>query len=364
MPALSLRSLGLRGNHEFRHIAASRPVEKFRSGRLALMHALGLCGVGPGSEVLVPAYHCQSMVDPIESLGGRAVFYRISKVLMPDIEDIERKLSRKTKAVLAVHFFGIKADLCGLRSLCDRFGANLIEDCAHCFSYYQTNPGYGQTGDYVITSPRKFLPIFDGGELFSPNQSLPDITHQLTSVRYQLKILANTIERSRTSHGSNVLVPDSEPASPAVDTQNPNDEDKIEYVDPRFDFTQVNSRPSISGMALTNILSLRRASLLRRQNFGRLDAVSQSFRLASKIITQFENGGTPYVFPLLVSESGDIHSRLKRKGIPMWRWDDLRTSDCQFSQAYGRNLIQLPCHQELSTQDLDQIIEALLSVLG
>ena len=95
-------------------------------GGLALASALARSGVGPDSEVLVPAYHCQSIVEPIEALGARPVFYRVQTDLSVDFSDIERKLTRDVKSIVAVHFFGISADMSRLRELCNEVGATLI----------------------------------------------------------------------------------------------------------------------------------------------------------------------------------------------------------------------------------------------
>jgi len=365
MPALSGKSFGFFANRNFRHIAAGQHVNRYRSGRLALAEALKRSAVGPGTDVLVPAYHCQSIVEPIEAIGGRAVYYRILGNLQPDLDDIASKLLCNTRSLIAVHFFGIKAELSDLRALCDRVGATLVEDCAHCFSYSTSDTTYGKTGDFVITSPRKFLPICDGGELFSPGNFSTRIRQTRSGARYHLKMAANTIERAWTAHRENDLTAnDTLQRAQTLVEVNSNNNIEIDYVDPRFDYAYASCRPSLSATTLKTLISFDRVVQLRRKNFAKLQAASQSFRRASAIIDNIESDFTPYVFPILVNIDDDVHSQLRTIGVPMWRWDDIRNSDCEISKDYSKRLIQLPCHQELTPEAIDQVIGSLLCVLG
>ena len=370
MPALRPGSFGRRDNRAFHHIAGARRVLRFRSGRLALASALARSGVGPDSEVLVPAYHCQSIVEPIEALGARPVFYRVQTDLSVDFSDIERKLTRDARSVIAVHFFGISADMSRLRELCNEVGATLIEDCAHCFSYSREPPAYGVAGNFVITSPRKFLPIYDGGELFSPKHPLPQARRESFELRYQLKIAANILERGlrrRKRAGNEPGHAENQPEF-RTELEHSGDIDvraATDYVDPRFHFDYVNCPTSVPSKYLTRLLSLAHVEHSRTRNFRKLSIASNSFRLGERAFPDLDVPAVPYIFPLILKGDSDLlHSRLRHAGVPMWRWDDLRQSDCGVSSDYSRSLIQLPCHQELEPDFVDRMIGALQDVLG
>ncbi len=60
------------------------------AGRIAIGLALRLAGVSPGDKVLLPAYHCVSMVDPLSCVSASPVFYRIHEDLGVDLEDVAR----------------------------------------------------------------------------------------------------------------------------------------------------------------------------------------------------------------------------------------------------------------------------------
>jgi hypothetical protein len=133
------------------------------SGRAAIALALERLGIVAGDAVLVPTYHCPTMVSPIAALGAKPIFFPIGASGGPDVEAIRSLATTRVRAVIAVHYFGIPQPLATLRKWCDDTGVLLIEDCAH--SLFGTSDGrnVGQWGDAVIGSLTKFLPVPEGG---------------------------------------------------------------------------------------------------------------------------------------------------------------------------------------------------------
>src|SRR5579863_5795183 len=103
------------------------------AARIAIAHALELAGVRPGQKVLVPAYHCIAMVEPIVYLGAQPVFYALRKDLSVDLDDVGARIDGDTRAFIAVNYFGFPQDLLALRRFCDDRRLVFIEDCAHSF---------------------------------------------------------------------------------------------------------------------------------------------------------------------------------------------------------------------------------------
>ncbi len=95
------------------------------SGTAALRLALLALGVGPGDEVIVPAYSCVALLNAPLSTGAVPV---LADVLPDnwtiDPDDARRRLTRQTKAMIAVNLFGVPADV-------EALGHRVIEDCAH-----------------------------------------------------------------------------------------------------------------------------------------------------------------------------------------------------------------------------------------
>jgi hypothetical protein len=143
-----------------------------KDGRSAIYQALRLAGIGPGDEVLVPDYHCIAMIVPILALGARPVFYAIDAELMAQPDAIRPQISKASKALLVVNYFGFPNRLAACAELCRAHGLMMIEDCAHSLYGRSDGQSLGSFGDYSICSMRKFLPVQDGGLLASAHHPI------------------------------------------------------------------------------------------------------------------------------------------------------------------------------------------------
>jgi len=115
-PPLSMASF-LRGLHgPVRSILDAGPRRYVTSGRVAIALALREAGVGPGDAVLVPSYHCASMIEPVIWAGATPVFYRIQPNTQVDLDDVAAKLDGRCKVLMATNYFGFPQDLSALRS--------------------------------------------------------------------------------------------------------------------------------------------------------------------------------------------------------------------------------------------------------
>lgn len=86
--------------------------------RNALYPGLQVLGLTAGDTVLVPAFHCASLVEPIIQQGVAVHFYRVDRDCAPDLDDIRAKIDKNTRAVLAIHYFGFPGPIRDLRDLC------------------------------------------------------------------------------------------------------------------------------------------------------------------------------------------------------------------------------------------------------
>ncbi len=111
----------------------------------------------------IPDYFCNSSLEAVRDLNIEFVFYPIKENFAPDIKWCENNIdSKKTNVFLFVHYFGYIFDLKSIRVFCDAYNFWLIEDAAHVFL---PTPEIGLYGDFVMYSPHKHLPIFDGAIL-------------------------------------------------------------------------------------------------------------------------------------------------------------------------------------------------------
>jgi perosamine synthetase len=124
----------------------------FGSGREALLASLRSLTLTPGEEVIVQGYTCIVVPNAIIAAGCVPVFVDIDRdTLNLNVEDVEKAITPKTRAVICQHTFGIPSDTAGLRALCDKHSLMLIEDCAHVIPDKDTGD-IGLHGDVLFFS--------------------------------------------------------------------------------------------------------------------------------------------------------------------------------------------------------------------
>ncbi len=125
------------------------------TGRVAIALALEIMGLERGHKVLVPSYHCASMIMPLAWVGAEPAYYRIREDLSADLDDIAAKIDDRTKALMVTHYFGFPQDMPRIRRFCDDRGLKLIEDCAHSFFGRIDGRPVGAYGDFAIDAVRQ-----------------------------------------------------------------------------------------------------------------------------------------------------------------------------------------------------------------
>lgn len=141
------------------------------SGTAALHLALVALGIGPGDEVILPSYLCAGPLHAIQYAGASPRLADCDPTTYNlDLAHVKRILTRKSKAILVPHLFGLPADLTDLAS----FGIPIIEDCAQALgATYQGRP-VGGIGTLSICSfyATKVITTGEGGMLLSRNARL------------------------------------------------------------------------------------------------------------------------------------------------------------------------------------------------
>ena len=162
------------------------------SGTDALILALKACGIKPGNEVIVPALSFFSTAGAVAWVGAKPIFVDIEPTSFNiDPQKIEKAVTPKTKAVIAVHLNGRMADMEAIRQVADRKLLPVIEDAAHAFgSKYKGKP-IGHYGDLACLSfnPTKLFGGYgDGGVVITQNAKLAEkisLLRTYGSPRYQ-----------------------------------------------------------------------------------------------------------------------------------------------------------------------------------
>lgn len=132
------------------------------SGTAALHLGLLALGIGSGDEVIIPTFVCTALLNAIRYVGGTPVLADIGEAdFNIDPQDVKRKCSAKTRAIIVPHMFGLPADIDHLVSI----GVPMIEDCAHALGSTYRGRKVGSFGRLAIFSfyATKMVTTGEGG---------------------------------------------------------------------------------------------------------------------------------------------------------------------------------------------------------
>jgi len=333
------------------------------SGRAAIFLALRVLGCSPGDRVLVPTYHCPTMISPVVRLGAVPVFYPLTADGLPSIDWLTHH-AQSAQAMLVAHYFGFAHSLAEVRALCDARGVGLIEDCAHAFFGAADQP-VGRWGDLAIASLPKFFPVPAGGCLVSGRRQLSDVALRPPSGWDELRAALDVVElgaRYGRFPGLNVLLRAAFGVKALVRGRRITAavEDASDDVPP----------PSVSELDEDLLgVSLPRASRRiarrahrarivewRRRNYALLAELLRDLPAAAAYRPELANDVTPYVFPLEVRHPPLRYRALRAARIPLFRWDRVWpgtpsiAGDC--GTRWATSMFQLACHQDLTESDV------------
>ncbi len=146
------------------------------NGTNAIRLALQAVGVGRGDEVITVSNTAAPTVLAIDALGAVPVFVDVHPdTYLMDVDQVEAAITPRTKCLLPVHLYGQCVDLAPLKSLADKHGLRLIEDCAQAHGARHHGVIAGATGDAAAFSfyPTKVLGAYgDGGATITNDATL------------------------------------------------------------------------------------------------------------------------------------------------------------------------------------------------
>ena len=162
---------------EFASFVGAKYCAGLASGLDALWIGGKLLGIGSGDEVIIHANAYIASVMGITINGATPVFVEPDETYQINVDEIEKKITSKTKAVMTVHLYGNMADMGRVRDICDKHHLMLIEDCAQAHGASWNGRNAGTWGDIACFSfyPTKNLGAFgDAGAIVSNNKGIID----------------------------------------------------------------------------------------------------------------------------------------------------------------------------------------------
>lgn len=160
----------------FKNYKGTKHAVAVNSCTAALHLSMLALGIGPGDEVLVPTMTFAATANAVIHSGGIPVLVDCRRDTMNiDLEDIKKKITPRTKAIIPVHFAGRPCEMDELVEFSKKHGIKIIEDCAHaveaeykgrkmgtigeigCFSFYVTKNIVTGEGGMIITNDENYV---------------------------------------------------------------------------------------------------------------------------------------------------------------------------------------------------------------
>lgn len=342
----------------------------FNYGRNAIWYAMTSLRLKQRNNILMPAYTCDAVIEPIIAFGLQIKFYQINRNLQWSIAEIESKIDRNTQAIYVIHFFGFPYEIQKLQQLCQMFGIYLIEDCAHSPFSQIRSQRLGNYGHVSIFSLRKFFPIPNGGALRINEQRLVNkkLAMRLRNSCFLkdivgiYKLLQKYISMQLGTSFGIVKIRDFL-SSFAVNTANkPNVNAESNY--------KYNVKMSSFSQFIINRIDVQAIIQKRRENYHFWHEVINNLGMLTPIYSFLPDGICPYSFPVLIENRDELLNKLRKTGIfleatfreaPFEEIPNLINKEEPFEDTkfIADRIISLPVHQHLTISLLERIADAI-----
>ena len=349
------------------------------SGRASILLALEMLNVGKGDKVLVPTYHCPTMIAPVVARGAEPVFYPLDQHGSPSLSWLQQNDCIGVRAILVAHFFGIPQRLSGIRQWCDNNHVRLIEDCAHALFGSSEGRPIGSWGDIAIASLTKFLPVPEGGCLVNnlPNQPVPPL-HRLTArrqVKVALDIVHTSVNHGRlhgfglavgSLYGVRSLLKGRPGYATGAPQPIPGPGALAEADGFSIDAHQAHGALSLACQWVAKRTPRQRIVAHRCQNYLLLAQELSHIAGMRPLFPSLPDNCAPYVFPLWVDSPDPGYAELRRLEFPVSRWDRLWPTVAPIAGDSGikmsHHVLQIACHQDLTRAELQVMVDTLQRV--
>ena len=154
----------------------------FSSGRVALFAILKALEIGDGDEVIIQAFTCVAVPNSILWAGAKPIYADIDDTYNIDPQDVEKKITKKSKAIILQHTFGIPADLPAISKIAKKHNILLIEDFAHSLGMKLSGDAafFSFGRDKVISS------VWGGGAVINSKIQMTNAKRKLKEFEHSL----------------------------------------------------------------------------------------------------------------------------------------------------------------------------------
>ena len=345
----------------------------FDSGRSAIMEVLRAFGIGPGDEVLVHAFTCLVVANPVKWVGAKPVYVDVNpENLNFDLQDLKNKITGRTKAIIIQHTFGIPEDVQEIRKITgDKI--IIIEDLAHSLGGEFKGQKLGTFGDAVIltfgiekvvSSVRGGAAVIYNGEAANKmkieHDNLPEFPRSMIGISlfnpvfwsltlpvYYFGIGKLTLGRAFVFIGHKIGI-----LGRMIE--------KSEYQGSRPDWMPSKIAPVLAALGSLQWDKLGKTIMHRRE-------IAKIY--SEKLGINYENSTMLLRFPVLVKDRDSILKKTKKAGIVLGDWYKkilyaplstleilgYKAGSCPNAERIKDEIINLPTHINVTAGDAEKI---------
>ena len=341
------------------------------STRVAIRRACDLLGLMSGDEVLAPAYHCGSELDPLLQAGLQVRLYPTGRDTTIDPEAVRALITPRSKAVYLIHYFGfLQPATDAVRALCDAHGLALIEDCALSL-LSGAHPADGRAGDVAVFCFYKFFPTLGGGAMVLNGGDITGGTRFTRAVPGKMAakgLLRAGVDLLLGGERRMALMRRLKPARPAFPAPVAG-RDADMPADYYFDERLLDTRMAALTARQIGSFDTANAIALRRRNYRLYQAELASLPGIHMLFPDLPETVCPLYMPVITENRDVLAAALAQRGIaatPWWagyhrKLDFTGQTDARFLKD---NVLALPCHQYLGEAAIRYICQVLRGLIA
>ena len=301
------------------------------NGRGAIYQLISSFPATDKKTVLIPAFHCPTVVEPVIRAGYDVAFYIIDKNLRIDKSDLLNKISDRVLAVIIIDYFGFSEDITDIKEACANHNSFIIEDCSH--SFLNANPVRlaGENGDVSIFSFWKLIPTGStGGGLrinskeidFSTEQSHIPFKNSITRIKRLFEQAVNNLDGGILKKSYNFLEKNrvyfkKTPEQKSMSEPSPDYDELYPFI-----INLATAKIPWTAYWLLNSIDLRYVVTARRKNFEIFCSQLEESVLLRKIHTSLPEIVCPWAFPVIFENRKEHDHKIRDMGVPLFTFGE------------------------------------------
>lgn len=333
---LKLNQLNIKNDNLFKYLEDYN-YELFDSGRSALK-AIPYDAEG---FILMPEFICESVINCFSHEKIR--FYKITEDMQIDFEDLKKKLTPDIKTIFVMHYFGTVQDsgvLKKIRDIADENSILIIEDTTQSlFSSRLT------IGDYAVASIRKWMPLPNGGILYSQNKNVSSLTEGLT------KNCDN--DRSYGMILKDLFLDD-------ILDCNSEYRGIFSSCEQKLDDSQIPHLISDFSSFIIECMDVEDIIMKRKRNYSFLKEKLKTLGMVP--VCEIFESQCPFVFPLRVLNRDAFRKYLQENKVYCavhWPFDNICPDERRMGKRNSETLISLPIDQRYGIHEMEYLFDVI-----